>query len=162
MFEEQKETAEQILSTATLLGESFVIRQVQSMLIPHVVDIFADHDHEDLKRMIVTDYDLVENQAPEGVKNTLRNLGSSPETRQLFETLVLESITPENILNWLRNPEEWLDEDGDEEQRERLRKCAEVIEETPGGYEWLEEQVIEVYRIANIVPEDTNLKQAND
>lgn len=162
MFEEQKETAEQILSTATLLGESFVIRQVQSMLIPHVVDIFAEHDHEDLKRMIVTDYDLVENQAPEGVKNTLRNLGSSPETRQLFENLVLDSITPENILDWLRNPEEWLDEDGDEEQRERLRKCAEVIEETPGGYEWLEEQVIEVYRIANIVPEDTNLKQAND
>lgn len=162
MFEGQKEKAEKLLNMASMFGKSAIIGQVQSMLIPKIVQIFSEHDHEDLKRMILTDYDLVKEHTPEGVRTALQNVGSSPETRQYFETLVMETVTPENILLWLRNPEEWLDAEEAAEQREELRKCAEVIENTKGGPQWLEEQVLDVYRIANILPEDTNRVEATD
>lgn len=162
MFDNGREKAERLLEMATLLGKSKIISQVQSMLVPKVVEIFSEHDNEDLRRMILTDYDLVKNHTPPGIKQTLQNVGSSRETRQYFEAMVMESITPENIIKWLRNPEEWLDADEAAEQREELRQCADVIENTQGGMEWLERQVLDVYRMANIVPEEPSPAKATE
>lgn len=156
------ETLKKLLGTASFLGKSAVISQVQAMLMPKILEVFSDHGHDELQRMILTDYRLVENQTPEPIRNALTNLGSNPETRQQWEGVVLEYITPDNIKTWMRNPGEWLDAEEAEEQREELRKCAEVIETTKGGEEWLEEQVVDLYRMANIVPNKDKSVEAND
>lgn len=162
MFEGKKEKAEELLKMASLLGKSTIIGQVQSMLVPYIIEIFGEHDHTDLKRMILTDYDLVETQTPDNVRKALKNVGSSPQTRSYFESLVMDTITPENILTWLRNPKEWLDEEASAKERTELRRCAKVIENTDGGEEWLERQVLDIYRIAEIIPEDTKTVKPTD
>lgn len=162
MFNDGGEKVKEYLSTLSTLGRSAAIQQVQSILIPHVLNIFGEHDHTMLRNMIYTDYDLVQEETPEGIKRALQNLGSDPQFRAQFEGLVVQTLTPENILEWLDNPEEWLDEDGAEDQREELQKCAQVIRETPGGLQWLEKQVWDLYRLGNIVPEDSTPQAADD
>lgn len=157
-----REKADKLMETASVLGKSVIISQVQSILAPKVVEIFSDHGHEELKRMILTDYDLVMEHTPEGLRKTLKRVGPTRELRLQFENMVVESIQPENVLFWLKNPEEWLEDDEAEEQREELRKCAEVIETTDGGQEWLVRQVEDVYKIAGIIPEDTRIAESND
>lgn len=162
MFDEQQEQVRRLLSIAKTVGRGAVIKQVQAMLIPHVMKIFGEHDHGELRAMILQDYQLVEEHTPENVQKALENVGSDPEMRRQFQGLIVESITPENIIKWLDNPEQWLTDDQAEEQREKLRKCAEVIRETQGGKEWLSRQVYEIYRMAGITPEDTKPAPAND
>lgn len=156
------DTLKNILKTASFLGKNVAVSQVQSMLMPQILKVFSEHGHEDLQRMIVTNYSLVEEQTPPGIRNALDNLGSNPETRQQWEGVVLEYITPENIIEWLRNPEEWLNEEEAEKQREELKLCATTIEETEGGEEWLETQVMDLYRMAHIVPNNSKSVEAND
>lgn len=145
-----------------LVGESTIITHVQNALLPHIISIFTEHGADDLERMIITDYALVEKEAPEGIKRTIRNLGSNPKARRYYEELVVEYVRPENILEWMRNPEEWLDVEEADQQRAELKRCADVLEETPGGQEWLAAQVWTLYRWANIVPEDSTRATAND
>lgn len=162
MADLDKEKLTKTAKTLTSMGRSLAITQVQSMVMPHVMETFAEYDEETVRRMIVTDYDLVREQTPAGVKKTLHNLGTNPEIRQEFEGVVLTTITPENVLDWLRNPEEWLDEEEAEVQRERMQRCAEMIEETEGGMAWLERQVFDLYRLAQLVPEDSTPARADD
>lgn len=162
MFDGKKEQAEKILQLASLFGESYAVKQVQAALIPHVIEIFGEHEATEVRRMILTDYALVKNHTPEGVRSALQNLGSNRQTRQLFEQLVLDRITPENVLAWMKEPGEWLEGTETLQQRRRLKECAAMIEETEGGEAWLEEQVLDVYRMANIIPEDTKPVQVND
>lgn len=157
-----RETIKSVLKMASLFGKGTAVTQAQTMLMPHILRVFSQHDHTELERMILTNYPLVEEKTPEKIRNALDNLGSDPEVRAQYEGVVLELITPENILNWLRNPDEWLDEEEANRQREELRWCAEVIEETEGGEEWLEEQVLDLYRMANIVPNTSKTLEAND
>lgn len=153
---------QKLAQTASLLGKSTVIQQVQQMLMPHILAIFSEHDHGELEKMIQTNYRLVDNHTPPGIKNALQNLGSNPELREQWEGVVLTYVTPENIKQWLRNPEEWLDADEAERQRAELRRCADVIEETPGGEEWLQSQVMDLYRMARIVPKNSTARAADD
>lgn len=156
------ERAGQVLQKISALSDSAAIAQAQKMILPHVLRIFSQHGHEDLRRMILTDYDLVEQQTPEGVRNALGNIGSDPQTRRQWEHLIVEYITPDNIIEWLRAPEEWLDEAEADEQRAELKRCADVIEETPGGEEWLAQQVYAIYTMAGIAPEDSTRQKPND
>lgn len=160
--EDTAQTMKRFLKTATFLGKGFAVRQVQSMLMPHILQIFNEHDHSELEKMVVTNYALIEEQTPQPVRNILDNLGSNPEMRAQWEGVVLELVTPENIKEWLRNPDEWLDAEEAEEQREELRKCAEVIEETPHGEQWLETQVLDLYRMAHIIPNNSKTVETNE
>lgn len=160
--DEATDRLKQLLDTASIFGKSMAISQVQAMLMPQILRIFSDHGHEDLHRMIVTGYPLVEEQTPAPVRNALDNLGSNPETRQQWEGVVLEHVTPANIIHWLKNPEEWLDEAEAEQQRDELKRCAHVIEETDGGHEWLQTQVMDIYRMAHIVPNNSKPVEAKE
>lgn len=159
-FDRQKLTS--TVKSLTSMGRSFAVTQVQSMVMPHVMEVFTEYDEGTVRRMIVTDYDLVKEQTPPGVKRTLHNLGTNPEIREEFEGVVLNTITPENILVWLKNPDDWLEEEEADVQRERMQRCAEVIEETEGGMAWLERQVLELYQLAQLVPEDSTSVRADD
>lgn len=153
---------QQFFETASLFGKSVAISQVQKMLMPHILEVFTEHNHEELRRYIITDYPLVRKHTPEGVKNALANLGSNPEMRRQWESMALELVTPENIIGWMREPEAWLDEAEADRQRAELKRCADVIEQTEGGREWLDEQVLQVYRFARIVPEEDKRVEADD
>lgn len=157
-----KSSINDLLETASSLGQSALVSYVQSLILPHVMEVFAKHDHNKLEAMIRTNYPLVREHTPEGYKRALANLGSNPKFKQQYEQMVLEYVTPENVLEWMRNPDEWLDEEEANEQREELRKCAAVIEETPHGEQWLEDQVLQVYEFAGIVPEDSTPTVTND
>lgn len=162
MKDDLESKARSVLTLLTTLGDAKAISTIQSMLLPHVMRIFTHHDHTELQHMILTDYDLVRKQTPEGVKNVLENVDPGPDLREQWEETIVTNVTPENIVKWLRNPEEWLDDEDAEVQRAELRKCAEVIEETPGGEAWLEAQVLDLYEMAGIVPEDSTRVSAND
>lgn len=159
---EATDTIKKVLDTASFFGKGMAIQQAQTMLMPQILKIFSKHGHDDLQRMIVTGYPLVEEKTPLPIRNALDNLGSNPDTREQWEGVVLEYVTPENIVTWLRNPGEWLDEEEAEQQREELKRCAQVIEETEGGTEWLETQVMDIYRMAHIVPNKSKTVEAND
>lgn len=150
------------LKIVSKFGKSAAITQVQSMLIPHILNVFAEPNHEDLRNYIIVDYDLVEKDTPPGVRNALDNLGSNRELRSQWEHIVLQLITPENIKAWLRHPEEWLSVEEADRQRAELKRCADVIENTEGGEEWLEEQVLDLYRMANIVSQTAKAPRADD
>lgn len=155
MLENSQEKIETVLNTLSVLGKSAAVTQVQSIVVPYVMEVFTEHDHTTLEKMILMDYDLVAQKTPPGVRQTLNNVGSSPKMRQQWQGLITQQITPQNILLWLKNPDEWLNAEDADEQREELQKCAEVIESTPGGEEWLARQVFEVYKMAGIAPEDS-------
>lgn len=156
MFGEVGSRISKTLKQVSRISKGAAIAQVQAMLLPHIMRVFHKHGHEELRRYIVVNYPLVEQKTPDGLRKTLSNLGSNPEIRQQWEGWVLQTITPENIVTWLRNPEEWLDAEDAAEQRAELKRCADVLEETPGGMDWLEVQVLDLYRMAGIIPEDAD------
>lgn len=150
------------LEKVSMFGQTAAVTAAQQFLMPYILRVFADHDEGDLRRMILSNYPLVEKQTPPGVKRALENLGSNPRLRQQYEESVVQMVQPGNILTWMRTPEDWLDIEEADEQRERLKACADVIEETPGGQAWLEAQVLQVYRYANIVPSTPAEASADD
>lgn len=137
-------------------GRAAAAQEVQRQLIPHIMEVFAEHDEETVYQFIVTDYALVENDLPQPIKNALWNLAQNGHLRPVYHQWVLDKITPENVLDWMRHPDKWLDDDAADEQRERLQSTARKIEETPGGHEWLEARVWTLYQYAQVVPEDSN------
>lgn len=156
------EKVRKVLQMGKLMGETKLVEKVQQMMMPHILHVFSEHDAEKVEHFIYTDYDLVKEETPPRIKQTLKNVGSNPEMRKQWESVVLKYVTPENIKGWLRNPEQWLDTEDAEEQRRELRRCAEKIEETPGGEEWLERQVMQLYQWANIVPKSSQAPVTND
>lgn len=148
------ERLQSLAKTVSLFGKEVAISKTQQYLMPHILEVFTEHDAEELKRMIQANYPLAEQETPAGIRQALDNLGSNPELRSQWEGTVVNLVTPENILHWLRHPEEWLDAEEAEAQRAELKRCAEVIEESAGGEEWLEQQVLQLYRFANIISSD--------
>lgn len=162
MGDEDAHRLQRTLEQLSFVSKTAVQTAAVQFIVPKVVDVFAHHDEEDLRRMILSNYPLVEKRMPAGYKKALRNLGSNPRLRQHYEQAVIDNVRPENIKAWLRAPEEWLDAEEAEEQRERLKACADVIEETPGGEPWLEAQVLQVYQYAQIVPDQPAEAAADD
>lgn len=156
------ERIEKVLRTLSKLGRGTAVTTAQRMLMPHVIRVFTEHDHEELRRMILANYPLVEQETPDNVKAALRNLGSNEDLRQQWEGVVTTHITPENILSWLQQPEEWGGDEFSDEHIMEIKLCAATIEETHGGKRWLEEQVLELYKYAGIVPPDVTLDVEND
>jgi hypothetical protein len=162
MFGAGKQDVKKLVSMAKTLGRGAVVGQIQSMLVPHVMEVFSKHGHGELRAAILQDYPLVRKHTPRGVRNALANIGGDPETRQVFQGFIVDTITPENVITWMENPDEWLEAAEAEEQRENLQQCADVLRETKGGEEWLNRQIWEIYRMAGITPEDTTVGQGND
>lgn len=156
-----------LAKTLSLFGKSTATAKIQEVMLPHIMRIFSEYDHRTVHHFIITDYPLVEEETPAGLRNAIHNLSANPDLRQQWAGFLLDTVTPENILDWMRTPEAWLDDDSAAEQRENLRRCAEVIEETDGGEAWLEAQVWTVYQWARLVPadsspEDSTRATAND
>lgn len=151
-----------IASKFVLVGKAAGMEAARQELTPMIIDVFAENDHDDLYRMILANYPLVRQDLPPGVKNALRNLGSNPQLRGQFENSVMTIITPENILALMHDPDEWLPDDAPAAQHRRIKACAQTIEETAGGEAWLERQVLDLYRIAGIIPEDSMPPEPND
>lgn len=151
-----------VLTTASKLGKGAGLAAAQQLLLPHVLEVFGEHDHQEVKRMILADYQLVQHEMPEEARSVLENLGSNPELREQWAGTVTSTLTPENVLEWLHNADEYLDDDVDEERLREMEYCAVVIEDTSGGEAWLEQQILDLYRMAGIIPEDSTPAPAND
>jgi len=162
MLDDLTETGADYLKAAFTVGETYVVSQVQKQLMPHIMRVFTEHGAMDLKAFILNDYPLVEEHTPQGVKNALHNLGTSEEVADQFRQMMLQYVTPQNVINWMKNPDEWLDEAEADEQREELERCAKVLEQTEGGEVWLEEQILQLYKYGHVVPEDTTTASVNN
>lgn len=118
------------------------------MLYPHVIGIFSKYDADEVENFIRVDYRLVENHCPRGLRNALRRLGPQ------WSDTIMQLVTPEMILQRLAEPEEWTGDDVDEDQLREMQAAAAIIRETSGGRKWLEREVLDLYRIAGIIPAD--------
>lgn len=126
-------------------GKAVAGPMVKEFVRNRVVRIFAETDPSTLQNYILTDYDLVKNDTPPKVRNVLGNIGPQ------FSEEIQQLVTPERVLGWLENPEEWMDVQQYPDRAADIRECYQIIKNTPGGEEWLEEQCIAVYEIAGVL-----------
>lgn len=126
-------------------GKAVAAPMVKEFVRSRVVRILSDRDPSTLQNYILTDYDLVENDTPPKVRNVLGNIGPQ------FSEEIQELVTPDRVLGWLKEPEEWMDVGDHPQKAADIRECYQIIKNTPGGEEWLEEQCIAVYEIAGVL-----------
>lgn len=126
-------------------GKAVAGPMVKEFIRTRVVRILSQRDPSTLQNYILTDYALVENDTPPKVRNVLGNIGPQ------FSEEIQELVTPERVLGWLEEPEEWMDVAEHPERAADIRECYQIIKNTPGGEEWLEEQCIAVYEIAGVL-----------
>jgi hypothetical protein len=134
-----------IATMAGTLGKAAAAPMLQNLVREELTKLFSEVDPAELERLIVVQYPLVREELPDQYKNVLGNVG--PQFSDQIETFV----RPEQVMHWLANAEEWLDEEEDAQQIEDLHTCAEIISETPGGEEWVEAQCIEMWDIAGVL-----------
>lgn len=142
----QSDKLQELLDKSTYFTKQMGVSMAASMLYPHVLRIFTKYDADQVEKFIRVDYRLVRNHLPQGSKNALRKLDP-----QWGET-IMQLVTPENILHRLENPDEWVDEDAGPEEKREMQRAADIIRTTPGGMQWLEREVLDLYRIAGIIP----------
>jgi len=133
---------QRIIQMAKVAGASIVVPMVQSYIRDEVVSLVRNHDPEELREYILVQYPLVEEEVPENVETGLRQLGPQ------FSAEIQNYVTPENVLSWLDTPEEYID--ADEEEYDRIKRCGEIIRETPRGTQWLEAQVLAVWALCGL------------
>jgi len=126
-------------------GKAVAGPMVRKFIRNRVVAILSEKEPQILQNYILTDYPLVENNTPQKVRNALGNIGPQ------FEEEIQQLVTPENVLDWLEYPEEWLDVSQNPQQAQDLRECHQIIKNTPGGVEWLEDQCLAVWQIAGVL-----------
>lgn len=149
------EKLQSLLEQSKLVSKQMGVSMAASMLYPHVLSIFTTYDADQVAKFIRVDYRLVENHAPQGLKNALRKLGPT------WSETIMQLVTPENILTRLETPEEWVDDDAGREEIREMQRAAEIIRTTPGGMQWLEREVLDLYRIAGIIPADGDTRRGN-
>lgn len=132
---------------AKVFGEDWLASKLQRFFALLTVRVFSNHGPADLKGAILRDYPLVEEVMPPAVKNAL------PRVAPRFEETIRAELSPDQVMEWLEDPD-WSDELDDDEQ-ERLQACATVIRETPGGTEWLVSQVDFIHEQCGFSPEDS-------
>jgi hypothetical protein len=131
------------LSAGATAGAASIVKNAIKQ---KTVETLTDHGHEELERYITVRYPLVQEELPDRVKQLLGQYGPQ------HQDMILAYISPEKVLYWMENPD-WVPED-ETDVRDELQACADTIRSTPGGEEWLNQQVLHLYQIANIVPED--------
>jgi len=136
-------SVDKILSVAKVAGSTVVVPMVRGYVRTQTTEILSQNDPERLQGYIAVDYDLVYEEMPEHVRSGLETVG--PRFADQIETV----LTPDAVMEWLREPQQHLDVD--ESTAEDLRRCASIIENTPGGRAWLRSQVVAVYDVCDIV-----------
>lgn len=136
-----------LVEQSKFLTKQMGVSMGAKMLYPHVIGIFSKYSADQVEKFIRVDYRLVENHCPGGLRNALRRLGPQ------WSDTIMQLVTPEMILQRLAEPGEWTDGDVDEAQLREMREAAAIIRETPGGMAWLEREVLDLYRIAGIIPD---------
>lgn len=121
-------------------GDGFIGRMVENKLKSVVVEVFGDYDADDLQKYILAETPIVETELEEKHKEKLRRAADSNED------LIREHLHPPLVWDWLSNPE-WAPSSTIERE---LNECADTIRSTPGGKEWLCEQVYTVWDIAGV------------
>lgn len=136
---------EQLANTASMLGKTAVAPVFQSIIREQVVSLLQQHDPDVLEKHIHTQYPLVAEELPETYQNVLGNVGPQ------FEETIQTVVRPGNVLYWLQEPKEWMDDDTDIDTLRQVRECHDIIVNTPGGKQWLERQCIDVWDMAGIL-----------
>lgn len=131
-----------IVSMAGIAGKSVVVPMVQGYIRDEMLRILNQHDPEKLESYILVQYPLVQQDAPDNVKSGLQRVGP------MYAEEIRQTVTPDNILSWMENPEEHVE--AEEDDYENIRACAEIIKETPGGRQWLESQVLAVWVLCDV------------
>jgi len=134
-----------VATTAKVAGKSMAVPAVKKFVREKAVAALNNHDPDELEGYILVDYPLIREELDPQTKEALGN--ACPQ----FAGAIQSEVTPENVMMWLRNPEEWMDDDTPEETLEEVRRVAEVIESTPGGQKWLEAQVLSLWDIGSIL-----------
>lgn len=134
-----------LAAKAKLAGKQAVVPMIQQAVREELVDILNDHEPEELRGYIDVGYPLLENELPDGYKDALGNVGPN------FEDEIIQMVNDETVLSWLHNPEQWMDDDVDEERLEDIRRVGHILENYSGGREWLNQQIIALYRICNLI-----------
>jgi len=134
-----------VATTAKVAGKSMAVPAVKRFVREKAVAALNEHDPDDLEAYIFVDYPLIREELSPETKEALGN--ACPQ----FAGPIQSEVTPENVMLWLENPEEWMDEDTPEETMDEVREVAEVIKDTPGGQKWLEAQVLSLWDIGNIL-----------
>lgn len=135
----------ELVTKATIAGKQAALPVLQDILRQEVVRLLSQNDPEVLKQYIDVGYPIVENELPDGYRNALATAGPK------FEDQILQVVTPDTVLHWLSNPDEWMTDDIPDETRDDVREVADILKNYPGGYRWLENQVLAVYEICGIV-----------
>lgn len=135
----------EIAEKAALLGKTAAVPVIQSVLREQVVYLFQQYDPEKLRELIDVNYPLIRHELPDGYKNAIENV--APQ----FEDEIKSMTHPGQVLYWLEEPAEWMGSDADPETVRQVRECYEIIESTPGGERWVEQQVAELWAIAGFV-----------
>jgi len=136
---------EKLAGMAKGFGGLAATSAVQGIIREQVVALLNDHDPEELRQYIIVNYPLVREELPAEYKRVISNVGPS------LAGQIEAAVTPEAIMTWLRDPEEWMDDDAPEEHLDQIRECARIIEETPEGERWLQAQVVEIYGLAGVL-----------
>jgi hypothetical protein len=133
----------QIASLAKFAGKSVVLPMLKGLIRDEVVKLLNENDPEELRNYITVQYPLVEQDLPPRVKQAMRKVGPR------FADDIEEEVTTENILSWLEDPDEHVDMP--DAEAEQVQACADIIRETPGGEEWLENQVRSVWQLCGVL-----------
>lgn len=149
------DTVSEVAEYAQLFGQGAAISVVQDMVRGQVTRLLQNYGAEDIENYILVGTPIVREKAPAGFRNALKNVGP-----KFFEQ-IQSFVTPANIIQWLITADEWLDEsDVDrytdegvektpEELQEELQRIAVVIEDTPGGNQWLQQQCRDIHLLAS-------------
>ncbi len=149
------DTVSDVAEYAKLFGQGAAISVVQDMVRSQVTRLLQNYGAADIENYILVGTPIVREKAPYGFRKAMQNVGP-----QFFEE-IQGFVTPANIIQWLITADEWLDEsdverytdDGVEktpqELQEELQRIAVVIEDTPGGNKWLQQQCRDLHLLAS-------------
>lgn len=136
---------QKIARVAKVAGKSVAGPMVENFVRSRVVDLLSQHDPETLRQYIHVNYPLVEEELPEGVKEALQNAGPQ------FEEEIKHFVRPEKVMEWMENPQEWLDPEEHPQAVADVRECHDIIKNTPGGEEWIEELCLQFWDEAGLL-----------
>lgn len=131
-----------ITSMAGVAGKTLVLPMVKEYIQTQVINVLNENGPEQLEQYILVQYPLVDNDLPDRVKQGMQRVGPK------YSAEIRQHVTPDNVLEWLDNPEEIID--ADEETYEQIRECKRIIEETPRGRQWLRSQVLAVWILCGV------------
>lgn len=165
------ETLGQVAEYAQLFGQGAAISVVQDMVRGQITQLLQSYGAEDVESYVIVQTPIVRQKAPEGFKDALKNVG--PKFFEEIQTFV----TPDRILEWLEDADEWLTEEDVEKYTEpgvektpeelhaELQEIADVIRETQGGMAWLKSECRDIHMLAagqDLETEEVEAKTATD